>query len=273
MPRLTSGDGTELFYKDWGAGRPIVFSHAWPLSADVWDPQLVWFASRGFRAIAHDRRGHGRSSQGWTGHTMDAYAADLAGLLERLDLRDVVLVGHSAGGGEVVRYLARHGEDRVAAVVLVGAVVPGLLETPSNPGGVSGAVFDRLREEILRDRAELFRELAVAFFGADRLGSKVSEGLLQSFWLWAMQAGTGALHDGIAAFAETDFSSDLAAVSVPTLVIHADDDRIAPISVSALRAIRLLGNSTLSIYPGASHGLPLTHANRLNQDVLDFIGP
>jgi len=272
MPRFISGDGTELFYKDWGGGRPIVFSHAWPLSSDAWDPQLVWFASRGFRAIAHDRRGHGRSSQGWANHTMDAYAGDLAGLLEHLDLRDVVLIGHSAGGGEVIRYLARHGEDRVSAVVLVGAVVPGLLETPSNPGGVSRAVFDRLREEVIRDRAELFRELAVAFFGADRRDSTVSKGLLEAFWLWAMQAGTGALHDGIGAFAETDFSSDLAAVTLPTLVVHADDDRIAPISVSALRAVRLLGNPTLSIYPGASHGLPMTHASQLNQDVLEFIG-
>ena len=271
MPRWMSRDGTELFYKDWGAGRPIVFSHAWPLSSESWDPQLVWFASRGFRAIAHDRRGHGRSSQGWSGHTMDGYAGDLAGLLELLDLRDVVLIGHSAGGGEVIRYLARHGDDRVSAVVLVGAVVPGLLESPSNPGGVSRAVFDRLREEIIRDRGELFRELARAFFGADRRGSRVSRGMLQAFWLWAMQAGTNALLDGITAFSETDFSRDLGKLDLPTLVIHADDDRIVPISVSALRAVRLLRNSTLSIYPGASHGLPMTHASQLNQDVLEFI--
>ena len=272
MPRWMSEDGTELFYKDWGAGRPIVFSHAWPLSSDAWDPQLVWFASRGFRAIAHDRRGHGRSSQGWAGHTMDAYPADLAGLLGFLDLRDVVLIGHSAGGGEVIRYLAQHGEDRISAVVLVGAVVPGLLETPSNPGGVSRAVFDRLREELIRDRAELFRELSLAFFSANRRGSRVSRGLLQAFWHWAMQAGTKALLDGITAFSETEFSRDLANVGLPTLVVHADDDRIAPISVSALRAVRLLRNSTLSIYPGASHGLPMTHARQLNQEVLEFIG-
>jgi non-heme chloroperoxidase len=271
MSLLTSGDGTELFYKDWGQGRPIVFSHAWPLNADAWDSHLVWFASRGMRAVAHDRRGHGRSGQGWSSHSMDTYADDLAAVLERLNLRDAVLVGHSAGGGEVVRYLARHGEGRVSAVVLIGAPVPSLVETSTNPGGVARSVFDGLRDEILRDRAELFRELAQVFFGADREGNTVSQGLLQAFWLWAMQAGTKAVLDGVSAFSETDFGPDLALIHLPTLVVHADDDRIVPISVSALRAVRVLRNATLRIYPGASHGLPLTHPGQLNQDLLEFI--
>jgi non-heme chloroperoxidase len=271
MPFTTSGDGTSIYFKDWGAGRPMVFSHAWPLNADAWDAQLVFFGSRGLRCVAHDRRGHGRSSQGWRNHTMDAYADDLATLIEALDLRDAVLVGHSSGGGEVVRYIARHGTERISALILIGAVVPSLLEGPNNPGGVSRAVFDRLREEVIRDRAELLRELAPAFFGANRPGSVVSQGLLQAYWLWGMQAGTKPLLDGVSAFAETDFSRDLSMVDVPTLILHADDDQIVPISVSALRAARALPNATLGIYPGASHGLPLTHAAQLNRDVLEFI--
>jgi non-heme chloroperoxidase len=271
MPRITTGDGTELFFRELGTGRPIAFSHGWPLNADAWDAQLSWFASRGFRVVAHDRRGHGRSSQGREGHSMDAYADDLAALLEHLDLEDAVLVGHSSGGGEVVRYLARHTPERVSAVVLVGAVVPGLVESPANPGGVSRAVFDRLRGELLRDKPGLLRELAPVFLGSGRPEASVSQGLLDAFWLWAMQAETDALHDEITAFSETDFTQDLEAIDLPTLVVHADDDRIAPISATALRAVRSLRNATLSIYPSASHGLPLTHAAQLNRDVLDFV--
>ena len=273
MPEIACGDRGRIFYKDWGTGRPVVFSHAWPLNADAWDAQLFFFASQGFRAIAHDRRGHGRSSQEWEGHTMDGYADDLGELIEQLALKDAVLVGHSSGGGEAVRYLARHGSDRVSALVLVGAAVPSLLESSTNPGGLPQTFFDRLREGVIRDRAELFRELAPAFFGANRPGTSVSRGLLRVFWTWAMQAGTKAVFDGIAAYGETDFTEDLPLVDVPTLLVHADDDQMVPISVSALRAIRMLRGAILKIYPGASHGLPMTHAVQLNQDVLGFLSP
>ena len=271
MPEVTTKDGTRIFYKDWGMGRPVVFSHGWPLNANVWDPQLLFMASNGFRAVAHDRRGHGRSSQSWDGNTMNDYADDLAAVIEMLDLRDVVLVGHSTGGGEVVRYIGRHCSGRVGKVVLVGAIPPLMLKTSGNPHGTPIEVFDDLRTKVLADRSQLFVDLSAPFFGANRPGSSVSQGVRDEFWLMGMQVNLKAAHDCIEQFSESDFSEDLRRVDVPTLVIHGDDDQIVPIDASAHLTALVLPGAELKVYPGASHGLFATHTEQFNADLLDFV--
>ncbi|TMB57017.1 MAG: alpha/beta hydrolase [Deltaproteobacteria bacterium] len=272
MSRVTVGRApVELYYKDWGTGQPVVFSHGWPLTADAWEDQMVFLAARGYRCIAHDRRGHGRSSQPWSGHDMDTYADDLAALVETLDLKDAIHVGHSTGGGEVARYIGRHGTKRVARAVLIGAVPPLMLRTAANPGGLPMEAFDQIRANVLADRAQSFKDLTVPFYGADRPGAKVSQGLRDSFWRQGMQAGFNAALDCIKAFSETDFTEDLKKIDVPTLVIHGDDDQIVPIGASALRSAKLIRNARLEIYKGAPHGLCSTHKDRVNADLLAFI--
>jgi non-heme chloroperoxidase len=271
MPIITTGDGARIFYKDWGSGQPVVFSHGWPLNADAWDHQMFFLASQGYRAIAHDRRGHGRSSQTWTGNDMDTYADDLAALTEALDLRDAVHVGHSTGGGEVVRYIGRHGSGRVAAAVLVSAVPPLMLKTPQNPEGLPIETFDQLRDGVLSDVSQFWKDLSAPFYGANRPGATVSQGTRDAFWLWGMQCGLAAAYQCIEAFSETDFKEDLAKVDVPTLVIHGDDDQIVPIKVGGLRTAKMIRGATLEVYPGAPHGLMSTHQQKFNADLLDFL--
>jgi non-heme chloroperoxidase len=271
MPAITTADGTSVFYKDWGSGRPVVFSHGWPLSADTWDPQLNLVAENGYRAIAHDRRGHGRSSQAWAGNDMDTYADDLARLIETLDLRDVVLVGHSTGGGEVTRYIGRHGSDRVAKVVLLGAVAPLMLKTDANPGGLPIEVFDGMREAVRADRSQFFEDLTTAFYGANRPGATLSQGLRDSFWLMGMQVGIKSALDCVAAFSATDFTEDLRRFDVPTLIAHGDDDQIVPIGASALESAKLVNDSILRIYSGAPHGLHGAYEQEFNADLLAFL--
>ena len=268
---VTTKDGTHIFYKDWGEGPPVVFSHGWPLNADAWDDQLNFVASRGFRAIAHDRRGHGRSSQPWTGNEMDTYADDLAELIETLDLNGVILVGHSTGGGEVARYIGRHGTSRVAKAVLLGAVPPLMLKTESNPGGLPRDVFDGIRAGVAADRSQFYKDLSEAFYGANRPGSTVSQGVRDAFWLMGMQVGLKGALDCIKAFSETDFTEDLGRFDVPTLIVHGDDDQIVPIGASALLSSKLVKGSTLKVYPGASHGLATTHKDEFNADLLAFM--
>jgi non-heme chloroperoxidase len=271
MPTITTQDGTQIYYKDWGAGQPVVFSHGWPLSADAWEDQMVFLASHGYRTIAHDRRGHGRSSQPWNGNDMDTYADDLAALTEALDLKNAIHVGHSAGGGEVARYLGRHGTERVAKAVLIGAVPPLMLETAANPGGLPMEVFDGIRAGVLADRSQFFKDLTMTFYGANRPGSTVSQGLRDSFWLQGMASGFKAVLDCITAFSATDFTEDLKKIDVPTLIMHGDDDQIVPINDSALLSVALVKGATLKVYPGAPHGLCSTHKNKVNADLLAFI--
>jgi non-heme chloroperoxidase len=271
MSRITTADGTEIYYKDWGAGRPVVFSHGWPLSSDSWEAQMLHLASNGFRAIAHDRRGHGRSSQPWHGNEMDTYADDLAALLDALDVQGAVLVGFSTGGGEVARYIGRHGTARVAKAALVSAVPPLMLKTSSNPGGLPVDVFDGLRAASIADRSQLYRDLASGpFFGYNRPGAKPSQGCIDAFWLQGMQAGHKNAYDCIKAFSETDFTRDLAGFDVPTLVIHGDDDQIVPIGAAGLASATLVKGATLKVYPGGPHGLTDTHKPQLNDDLLAF---
>ena len=271
MPMITTKDGTAIYYKDWGVGQPVVFSHGWPLSADAWEDQMVFLASHGYRTIAHDRRGHGRSSQPWNGNEMNTYADDLAALTEALDLKDAVHVGHSAGGGEVARYIGRHGTKRVAKAVLIGAVPPLMLKTEANPDGLSIEVFDGIRTGVLADRSQFFKNLTVTFYGSNRPGSTVSQGLRDSFWLQGMQSGLKGVLDCIEAFSETDFTEDLKKINVPTLIIHGDDDQIVPITDSAMLTAKLVKEATLKVYPGAPHGLCSTHKNQLNTDLLAFL--
>lgn len=271
MPMFTTADKTQIHYKDWGAGPPVVFSHGWPLNADSWEDQMRFLAANGYRCIAHDRRGHGRSSQPWNGNDMDTYADDLAALLETLDLKDAVLVGFSAGGGEVARYIGRHGTQRLAKVVLIGAVPPLMLKTQANPGGLPLAVFDEIRANVLADRAQFFQDLTTPFFGANRPDAKVSQGQRDAFWLQGMQAGLNGVLDCVKAFSETDFTDDLERIDVPTLFIHGDDDQIVPIGASAMLAAQIVKGSTLTIYPGAPHGLCSTHKDQVNADLLAFL--
>ena len=273
MSTITTRDGTQIYYKDWGAGPPVVFSHGWPLSADSWEAQMMFLASNGYRCIAHDRRGHGRSSQPWSGNDMDTYADDLSLLIEHLDLKHATLIGFSAGGGEVARYIGRHGTRRVARAVLVGAVTPLMLKTAANPGGLPMEVFDKIRADAIADRAQLFKDIAAGpFFGANRPGAKVSQGVIDSFWLQGMQAGHKNTFDCIKAFSETDFTEDLRKFDVPTMIIHGDDDQMVPIAAAALRSAKLVRNATLKIYAGAPHGLADTHKDQLNGDLLAFLG-
>jgi non-heme chloroperoxidase len=270
MPTIKTRDNTEIYYKDWGAGQPVVFSHGWPLTADAWEDQMLFLASHGYRCIAHDRRGHGRSSQPWNGNEMDTYADDLATLVEALDLKNAIHAGHSTGGGEVARYIGRHGTKRVAKAVLIGAVPPLMLKTAANPAGLPIEAFDQIRAGVLADRSQLFKDLSAPFYGANRPGAKVSQGLRDSFWLQGMECGFNAAYDCIKAFSETDFTVDLKKFDVPTLVIHGDDDQIVPIGASAMLSSKLIKNSRLEIYKGAPHGLCSTLKDRVNADLLAF---
>jgi non-heme chloroperoxidase len=271
MAKFTTKQGVELFYKDWGSGQPIVFSHGWPLTADAWDAQMFFLAKAGYRCIAHDRRGHGRSSQPYGGDDLDTFADDLAELVEALDLRDAIHVGHSTGGGEVARYIARHGTERVAKAVLVSAIPPLMVKTEANPRGTPIEVFDQIRAGVLADRSQFFKDTAIPFFGANRPGSKVSQGLLDWFWLQGMQASIVSSYECVKAFSETEQTEDLKAFDVPTLIVHGDDDQIVPIEASALQSSKLVKNAVLRIYPGAPHGLASTLADQLNKDLLEFI--
>lgn len=274
MGTTTTNDGTEIFFKDWGSGQPVVFSHGWPLNADAWDDQMVFMASRGYRCIAHDRRGHGRSGQPWGGNDMDTYADDLAAVVRELDLHDMIMVGHSTGGGEVTRYIGRHGTSRVARIVLLGAVPPLMLRTEGNPGGTPLSVFDEIRAGVAADRARFYADLALPFYGANREGSEVSQGMRDAFWLMSMQVGLNAALDCVRAFSETDFTEDLRRFDVPTLIAHGDDDQIVPIGAAARRSHELVADSTLKVYPGAPHGLANLPAfkDRFNADLLTFSG-
>jgi len=268
---IVTSDGTQIYYKDWGSGQPIVFSHGWPLSADAWEDQMVFLGQRGYRCIAHDRRGHGRSSQPWNGNDMDTYADDLAALAQALDLKNAVHVGHSTGGGEVARYIGRHGSGRVAKAVLIGAVPPLMLKTEANPGGLPMEVFDGIRAGVLADRSQFFKDLTIPFYGANRPNAKVSQGVRDTFWMLGMQAGFKGVIDCIKAFSETDFTEDLKRIDVPTLIMHGDDDQIVPIAASAIPAAKLVKKSTLKVYPGLSHGMCTVNKDQINADLLAFI--
>ncbi|MDP1832104.1 MAG: alpha/beta hydrolase [Geothrix sp.] len=270
MSTITTKDGTEIYYKDWGTGQAVVFSHGWPLSADAWEDQMVFLGARGYRCIAHDRRGHGRSGQPWDGNDMDTFADDLATIVEKLDLKDAIHVGHSMGGGEVTRYIGRHGTQRVAKAVLIAAVTPLMLKTAANPGGLPMDAFDKIRAGVLADRSQFFKDLTMPFYGANRPDGKVSQGLRDSFWHLGMQASLKSVFDCVKAFSETDFTEDLKKFDIPTLIMHGDDDQIVPIGASAQLASKLVKGSTLKIYPGAPHGLCSTHKDQINTDLLTF---
>src|SRR6516164_2604066 len=270
MPYITVHDGTQLYYKDWGSGQPIVFSHGWPLSADAFEDQMFFLANHRYRSIAHDRRGHGRSSQPWHGNDLDTYADDLAALVEHLGITDAIHVGHSTGGGEVARYIARHGTKRVAKAVLIGAIPPLMLKTEANPGGLPIEAFDQIRSAIQADRSQFWKDLSAMFYGANRPGAKVSQGLRDSFWLQGMIAGIKACYDTIKAFSETDFTEDLKKFDVPTLILHGDDDQIVPIGASALLSSRIVKGSTLKVIPGAPHGMVSTLKDQINAELLAF---
>ena len=272
MPTITTKDGTQIYYKDWGEGQPVVFSHGWPLSADAWEDQMMFLGTHGFRCIAHDRRGHGRSSQPWNGNEMDTYADDLAELVEALDLKDAIHVGHSTGGGEVARYIGRHGTKRVSKAVLISAVPPLMLKTDANPGGLPIEAFDQIRAGVLADRSQFWKDLSAPFYGANRPGAKVSQGLRDSFWLQGTLAGHKAVFDCIKAFSETDFTEDLKKFDVPTLIMHGDDDQIVPIGASAMLSSKIVKGATLKVYPGAPHGMCSTLKDQINADLLGFIG-
>jgi len=270
MPTITTKDGTQIYYKDWGTGQPVVFSHGWPLSADAWEDQMIFLADRGYRCIAHDRRGHGRSSQPWEGNDMNTYADDLATLVEKLDLKNAIHVGHSTGGGEVARYIGRHGTKRVAKAVLISAVPPLMVKTASNPAGTPIEVFDQIRQSVLSDRSQFWKDLSAPFYGANRPGAKVSQGLRDSFWLQGMMAGHKAVYDCVKAFSETDQTEDLKKFDVPTLILHGDDDQIVPIGASALLSSKIVKGSTLKVIPGAPHGMVSTLKNQINAELLAF---
>ncbi len=271
MSSITTKDGTQIYYKDWGTGQPVVFSHGWPLSADAWDDQMLFLAERGYRCIAHDRRGHGRSSQPGQGNNMDTYADDLAELVQALDLKDAIHVGHSTGGGEVARYIGRHGNRRVAKAVLISAVPPLMVKTAANPGGLPIEVFDGIRNSVLADRSQFFKDLALPFYGFNRSGARPSQGLIDSFWLQGMQAGFKAVYDCIHEFSETDFTEDLKKIDVPTLILHGDDDQIVPIGAAALLSAKLVKGATLKVYPGLPHGMCSTHKELINVDLHAFM--
>jgi len=271
MNTITTADDTQIYYKDWGKGQPVVFSHGWPLSADAWEDQMVFLAARGYRCIAHDRRGHGRSSQPWNGNEMDTYADDLAKLVETLDLTNAVHIGHSTGGGEVARYIGRHGTKRVAKAVLISAVPPLMLKTDANPGGLPIEVFDQLRAGVQADRSQFFSDFSMPFYGFNRPGARVSQGLRDSLWLQGMLAGFPAAYECIKAFSETDLTEDLKKFDVPTLILHGDDDQIVPIGASALMSSKIVRDAKLKVYPGAPHGMCSTLKDQVNADLLAFI--
>jgi non-heme chloroperoxidase len=271
MSRITTKDGTEIYYNDWSAGQPVVFSHGWPLSADAFEDQMFFLASHGYRVIAHDRRGHGRSSQPWHGNDMDTYADDLAELTTKLDLKNAIHVGHSTGGGEVVRYIGRHGSKRVAKIVLIGAVPPVMVKNTNNPGGTPIEAFDKIRAAVQADRSQFWKDLSLPFYGYNKLGANISEGVRESFWRQGMMAGFPAAYFCIKAFSETDMTEDLKKIDVPTLILHGDADQIVPIAASALLSSKLIKNATLKIYPGAPHGMCTTEKDKVSADLLAFI--
>jgi non-heme chloroperoxidase len=270
MSTITTKDGTTIYYKDWGKGPVITFSHGWPLSSDMWDAQMLFFAQLGFRVVAHDRRGHGRSSQAWSGNDMNGYADDLAAVIEALDLKDITMVGHSTGGGEVARYIGRYGTKRVTRAVLVAAVPPIMLKSAANPDGLPIELFDSLRSALVKDRSQAYRDFAAPFNGANRPGAQVSQGTLDQFWLWSMQSGLKNSYDSIKAFSETDFTEDLKKFDIPTLVMHGEDDQIVPVKDSAKKSAKLIKGAREIYYPGLPHGLTATHADIVNRDLLAF---
>ncbi|SCB37457.1 non-heme chloroperoxidase [Rhizobium lusitanum] len=271
MSFVTTKDGTKIAYKDWGKGQPILFSHGWPLSSDAWDAQMLYFGMNGYRVIAHDRRGHGKSDQPWTGNNMDQYADDLAEVIEHLDLKDLVMIGHSTGGGEVAHYIGRHGTKRVSKVVLVGAVPPLMLKTDANPEGTPIEAFDGIRKGTATDRSQFYKDLTMPFYGFNREGAKVNEGLRETFWLMGMEGGIKGEYDCIREFSEVDYTDDLKKIDKPTLIIHGDDDQIVPIAAAGLKSAKIVKNATLKVYPGAPHGLAQTQAEKFNADVMTFI--